>query len=124
MIRGLVVTHGDIAESLVVSLSHFLGEVEELFFLSSDGYSAKELSEKIESLVSNHNAIIFTDLPGAAPTTRARSILKTNQCVISGVNMGMLISFAMKRNTLSQDELVELLVNDAKRSVEMFCLNS
>ncbi len=117
MIGGLVVTHGDFGEVLVKETRRLIGDVENLAFLSIDAMSAKEMTSSIQEAIGNDPWIVFADSPGTSPAVRGQAAIGENQAVITGINLAILMSFVMKRETMEFQELVEQLVIDGHRSI-------
>jgi len=121
MIPGaLVVSHGDLGEVLVREATRLIGTESRFESLSTVGLSAAEITDLIEQKIGKEPWIIFTDAPGTSPTVRACAAIKKGQAVVSGVNLGMLISFLIHRNRLSVKELANKMIEDGKRSLELW----
>lgn len=116
---GLVVTHGRLGEILVQEVEHLVGRQELFFAISTLGMSAGEITDKVRSLIGDDPYIVFTDTPGTSPTIRSSAAIMPGQAVISGVNIGMLISFVMNRENVDFEELAEKMVRDGRRCVEV-----
>ncbi|GBE30708.1 MAG TPA: hypothetical protein ENH10_05275 [Bacteroidetes bacterium] len=116
---GLVVTHGKLGEVLVHEVEHLIGRQDSFKSLSTLGMSAGEITEKVHNLIGNDQYIVFTDTPGTSPTIRSYAAIQNDQAVVSGVNIGMLLSFIMNRETIDFRELTERMVRDGRRCVEV-----
>ncbi len=120
MITGaLVVTHGGLGEVLVQEVEHLVGRQERLLAMSTLGMSAGEITDTVHSMIGDDPFIVFTDTPGTSPTIRSFAAIKEGQAVVSGVNIGMLISFLMNRESTEFEELAERMVRDGRRCVEV-----
>lgn len=115
---GLVVTHGDLGKMLVEETQRLIGAVDRFEALKTEGLSAGEISELIKGHIDGEPWIVFTDAPGTSPTTRARAVIVAGQAVVTGVNLGMLMSFLVHRPNMLADDLAEKLVNDGTRSLK------
>jgi mannose PTS system EIIA component len=116
---ALVVTHGKLGEVLVEEVEHLVGRQEQFSGMSTLGMSAGEITDKVRSMIADEPFIVFTDTPGTSPTIRSSAAIDNGQAVISGVNIGMLISFIMYRETIEFQELAERMVRDGRRCVEV-----
>jgi len=120
MITGaLVVTHGKLGEVLVHEVEHLVGRQERFHAISTLGMSAGEITDKVHSAIGDGPFIVFTDTPGTSPTIRSSAAIQPGHAVISGVNIGMLISFIMSREDIEFEELAEKMVRDGRRCVEV-----
>ncbi len=118
-IGALVVTHGKLGEIFIEEAQHLVGKQERIRALSTEGLSATGISQSVENIIENDPWIIFTDAPGTSPTVRSVAALHEGQAVVSGVNLGMLLSFMVHRENFSVKELAERMVKDGKRSLEV-----
>ncbi len=120
MVTGaLVVTHGKLGEILVQEVEHLVGRQDRFIAMSTLGLSAGAITESVRRLIGDDPYIIFTDTPGTSPTIRSSAAIGERQAVITGVNIGMLISFVMHRENVEFEELAEKMVRDGRRCVEV-----
>jgi mannose/fructose-specific phosphotransferase system component IIA len=120
MIEGLVVGHRDIGESLIKVVESISGKAERLSFLSNDGLATKELADQIMAFTNkktNQGLIIFVDVFGGSCWRAAHMSIKGNVRILTGFNLPMLLSFVNKRDTLSFEELPEILKTDGERGI-------
>ncbi len=122
MINGLIVGHCDIGESILRVLYSISGCSEHISYISNEGFSTKEMADKIKDTIStneNDGVIIFVDVYGGS-CWRAAMIAKTQKShIITGVNIPMLLSFINKRELFPFNELAEILEKDGKRGINM-----
>ncbi len=116
---GLVVTHGDFGKILVEETIRIVGDNTRLLSLATSSLSATDITEKVKAIIKDEPWIIFSDCPGTAPTLRSYAAIYGNQTVISGVNLAMLMSFVFNREKYSYNGLVEKMILDGKRSMEV-----
>lgn len=120
MIPGaLVVTHGELGEVMVREACRLIGQEERIVSIRTEGLSASEISDRIIELIRKEPWIVFTDAPGTSPTVRSCAAISEGQAVVTGVNLGMLISFLIHRKRLGIPELAAKMVEDGKRSLEL-----
>ncbi len=127
MINGIVLTHGNLGGALVKTAERIIGHVENLSSLSSTRMSPKDLKKHLEKLIriddeNNSEYFIFVGLKGGHPWHVACLIAREypNVSVISGVNLPMLLSFLIKRESLPAQELLQQLKKDAYRGIDIF----
>lgn len=118
MIGMVLVTHGKLAEELVLAMEHVVGKQE---FVASVCISPnddiemkrKEVLEKATSVNTGDGVVLFTDMFGGTPSNLAISIIENaNNEVIAGVNLPMLIKFSRVR---TKSPLIEA-VNQAQEA--------
>ena len=119
IIGGLLVTHGNLGRILVEETIRITGKADRLESLMTSGLSASEITEQVSSYIQNDPWIVFSDCPGTAPTLRSYAAISQGQAVITGMNLGMLISFVFKRETMPIHELATCLIHDGQRSLEV-----
>ena len=119
MVKGLIVTHGELARVLIEECKRIMGEVDQLMWLSTHQLSAVDITAKVKEFIKDEPWIVFVDSPGTAPALRSRVALKPGQAVVTGVNLPMLLSFLVHRESLSVEELARKLVNDGIRTLEV-----
>jgi mannose/fructose-specific phosphotransferase system component IIA len=120
-VRGVLLGHGGMPDGMVDAVRHITGcEPEALVPLSNRGKSPDTLADEVARMVGAGPAIVFTDLQSGSCGFVARRICHTSTqlAVVSGVNLPLLIDFAMNR-TLPLTELVPRLL--AKGRAAMCC---
>jgi mannose/fructose-specific phosphotransferase system component IIA len=118
-VRGIVLAHGDMPQGLIDAVMRIAGvEGDFLVPLSNRGLGPDSLAEEINTLAAGSRAIIFTDLQSGSCGFAARRCLHSNPqlVVISGVNLPMLLAFALKRE-LPLEELVPLLMEKGRAAI-------
>lgn len=121
MIRGVVVAHSGLAEALVDAVRQIAGTEEEaLRSLSNEGLPPDAIRDRLDALLGDGGpAVIFTDLRQGSCGIAAQRlcITRPEHVVVTGVNLPMLLDFAMKRH-LPLDDLVQRLVERGRRAVQ------
>ena len=118
-VRGVVLAHGDMARGLIDAVAHIAGMSGDFLRpLSNKGVGTDGLAEEIAGLVGGGPAIVFTDLQSGSCGFAARRCLQNvpQLAVISGVNLPMLLEFAMRRE-LPMEQLVPLLLAKARAAI-------
>ncbi len=125
-VRGIIVTHAQLASAFAAAIAQIAGPQDELRALSNAGLSNEQLLQGLREFTQDGlPTIIFTDFLGGSAYAVARQLVEscraqeTPQCAaITGVNLPMLLSFVTKRNKLPFAELVETLRHDGHRGIQ------
>ena len=118
-LRGIVVTHGSVAASLVDAVRGIAGVTPgALVPLSNEGLGRDEFCERIRGAFGSGRQIIFTDLPSGSCHLAAMLVARESPdvVVVSGVNLPMLLDFVFKRG-LELNELVQRLVEKGQNGI-------
>jgi len=124
MIKGVILTHGDLADSLINTVDMIMGEHNNLYSIP---FYLNESLENFESrfkefIKSNEEdeIVIFTDLFGGSCLTTARKYLKKkNVHVITNVNLSELIYFLSMKDKLSIKQLIDGIIQSGKQVFEL-----
>jgi len=120
-VRGVVVAHSDVARALVEAVQRIAGSDDEaLVPLSNEGLGTDGIRDRLAELLNEQDpAVIFTDLREGSCGIAAQRLCVQHpeHVVITGVNLPMLLDFAMKRH-LPLQELVERLVERGRSAVQ------
>lgn len=118
-IRGVVVAHSDLARALVEAVQRITGVDDALVPLSNEGLGPEAIRARLVELVGEEPAIVFADLREGSCGMAARHVCLSgpNRVLVSGVNLPMLLNFALKRD-LPLPELVEVLVDRGRRGID------
>lgn len=99
-LRGVIVSHGTLAQALVDAVERITGDADELVAVTNADCSRDDLVRRIESAAGDRPAIVFVDLPSGsclqASALYARS--RGGIAVVAGVNLAMLLDFSMHRD--------------------------
>ncbi len=120
-LRGVVVCHGSLAEGFVDAVRHITGVGEDaLVALSNRGLSPETMAADIRGAIGDGPAIIFTDLTAGSCGFAARRLNQQldGVAVISGVNLPVLVHFALHRQD-PLDVLVPVLVEKGRVGVTL-----
>ena len=125
-VRGIIVTHAQLAQALIAAAVQIAGPQDALSAVSNAGLSNEQLLQELRELVPEGlPTVIFTDFLGGSAYVVARQLVEAcasqgkSHCVaITGVNLPMLLSFVTKRNKLPFPELIETLRNDGHRGIQ------
>lgn len=119
MTGGIVISHGDYGRGMVRALEMIAGKQEGLTPVPLyEGQGLGELAEKIREEMGKMDAedvILFTDMFGATPCNAASLICaELGSPVVAGVNLPVLLTFALGREELKGEALLEQLENAAR----------
>ncbi len=127
MIGLILLTHGTLGRSLYYTASLIVGEQEHVHYLSSGDLSPVEIRQRVKSIVENpglkkDGVLILVDLKGGNTWNVACSLAHEFPWVrvVSGANLGMLLSFFIKRKEHTLDQLMEILVEDGHRGIDKY----
>ncbi|TVR65136.1 MAG: hypothetical protein EA422_04930 [Gemmatimonadales bacterium] len=121
-VRGVILTHGGLADGLVDAVARIAGDVEgALVPVSNTGCGPEALMERVTSAVGTGPALVFTDLPAGSCALAARVACRDPglRRVLFGVNLPMLLDFVFHRN-LPLDELVDRLVFHGRSAIQAY----
>ncbi len=119
-VRGLLLTHGEMAEGMADAVRRISGmEAEALHALSNEGESPETLAERVDELLGDVPAIVFTDLGTGSCALVARLTCRGRgrRTVVFGVNLPMLLDFVFHRH-LPLEELVPRLLEKGREGVQ------
>ena len=103
MIGILVVSHGRLAEEMILAMEHVVGmqqNVDAVCILASDDMEEKraEILSKVEKLNTGDGVAILTDMFGGTPSNLAISVMEGRPVeVLAGLNLPMLIKLVRER---------------------------
>ncbi len=100
-LRGVVVTHAELAAALVGAVRAIAGDDGGLVALSNAGTDRAALARLLEDAATPAGTpvLVFTDLVGGSCTAVAATVARgrAGMRVVSGVNLGMLLDFVFHR---------------------------
>ncbi len=98
-VRGVVVTHAELAAALVGAVRAIAGGDGGLVALSNAGCDRAGLVRLVEDAVGEGPALVFTDLVGGSCAAAAAAVARKAPAVrvVAGVNLGMLLDFVFHR---------------------------
>jgi mannose/fructose-specific phosphotransferase system component IIA len=98
-LRGVVVSHAELAQALVGAVKAISGVGDALFAVSNEGCDPAALAARIEAAIGTGPAVLFVDLPGGSCLTSAVRLARNRAeaAVVTGVNLAMLLDFVFHR---------------------------
>jgi mannose/fructose-specific phosphotransferase system component IIA len=99
LLRGVVVSHGDVAAALVEAVARITGHTDGLVAVSNHGCDRATLEQRVAEAVGNAPAVLFVDLPSGSCLLAAARYLRAHGDVacVAGVNLAMLVDFMYHR---------------------------
>jgi mannose/fructose-specific phosphotransferase system component IIA len=120
-VRGIIIGHGDLAVGLIDATRSITGIAPDaLQGISNTGKAPDALVRDLAALLDGGPTVIFTDLQAGSCAFCARRLCREHggTALITGVNLPMLVDFAMNR-TLPLDELLARLVDRGRSGITM-----
>ena len=117
-LRGVVVSHSNMAAALVEAVETIAGNTGPFVALSNTGATRESLCEDIARAVEDGPAVVFVDMPGGSCLHATLKELRDRPevAVVSGVNLPMLLEFAFHRD-LTPKEAAERAAAAGERSI-------
>ena len=119
-VRGIVVAHADLAGALIRAVDRIVGlEDGVLVPFSNEGLGPADIRTRLAGLTGDAPAILFTDLREGSCGMAARHVCieRPDRVLITGVNLPMLLDFAVNRDR-PLEELVVRLLDRAQASIQ------
>lgn len=124
MKHAVLITHGPIGDAIIEAVRNIMGIDDGLHAITVTQMSLAEITARLNSIVNapeekREGVIIMASLRGGSCWNVGATIARSHSHVrlISGVNLPMVLSFMLKRDTMSLDSLADGLVNDGHRSI-------
>ncbi|MFQ6045065.1 MAG: PTS sugar transporter subunit IIA [Gemmatimonadales bacterium] len=117
-LRGVLVSHGDVAQALAAAVHQITGETDALVPISNRNLGLERLQETVVEAIGPGPAVVFVDMPaGSCLQAVLRGVKgRTDVAVVAGVNLPMLLDFVYHRD-LTAPAAAERAVATAGRSV-------
>jgi mannose/fructose-specific phosphotransferase system component IIA len=119
-LRGVVVTHGGVAQALVDAVSRITGLGDALVAVTNEGCDREALAARLAAAVGQAPAVVFVDLPSGSCLLASARYLRTHGdvAIVSGVNLPMLVDFVYNRD-VPPDAAAARAVATAARAVRV-----
>lgn len=127
----LLVSHGMMAPGLHNALGMLAGEDREDILSTSlkNGMGADEFAENVKKTVSiireDDELLVFADLIGGSPLTTTADVLAAEglldrTTMIGGMNLPLVLSAAVAKDTMETGELVDMLIPESREMLQEF----
>ena len=131
----VLVSHGMFAPGLHDALGMLAGENREDILSTSlkNGMGADEFAENVRRLVSvvkeEDEILLFADLIGGSPLTTAANVLAEEGLIgrttmIGGMNLPLVLSAAVMKDTMDTAELKEMLIPESREMLQEFTVTA
>ncbi|RJP76557.1 MAG: hypothetical protein C4524_09950 [Candidatus Zixiibacteriota bacterium] len=125
-VQGIIIAHANLAQALISTVEQIAGRQEDLCAISNTELSNEDLDRTLrECLAGGQPVVFFTDFNAGSTYAVARRVVDshcqisgTPCCALTGVNLPMLLSFVMKRDTMPFLALTEALREDGHRGIQ------
>lgn len=118
MIKGLIITHGNLGKELIHVAETILEKKTDLDYISLDWKEdGSRMFNKLETYIKKNEGgqtVIFTDMFGGSPTNICYKFKSKNIEIITGVNLPGLLKFLTHREKqVAFNELVKIIKKGA-----------
>jgi PTS system mannose-specific IIA component len=121
VVRVVLVTHGALGRELVRTAETILGPQEGVAVVSNEGASLDGLADALRAAARGPGPVVFlADLLGGSCGHACRALRAErgeDACVLTGVNLPMLLEFFYQRDRVSFAELQERLLHKGRDGV-------
>ena len=120
MVRGVLLSHGKLAEGMVDAVRRITGLDEGVLVpMSNEGQNPQGLADQVDELVGSEPVVVFTDLGTGSCALTAQLTCRNNgrRAVVFGMNLPMLLEFVFHRE-LSLSQLIPRLLEKGKEGVK------
>lgn len=123
MVKGIIVTHGNLAQELIQTAKLIYGEFSGCFAVSNEGKSPQTLLDEVGSLIDAQKGdpcLVFVDFFGGSccHACMRLKIARNDVPIIAGINLPMLLAFLNKRDTVPFDRLPADILGRAHGSIQ------
>jgi mannose/fructose-specific phosphotransferase system component IIA len=124
MIKSIVVTHGNLAEEILLTAAQIFGEFSDCHAVSNLNKSPQTLEDELEALIpdpTEGNCILFVDYFGGSCSYICFKLLGSHSNIqaVSGVNLPMFLAFLNKREEVPFPDLPAEIVERGKSSIQV-----
>ena len=126
-----LVSHGELAQGMATALGMLAGQGREDILSAGleDGMGADVFAEKVKECLSRVGAedeiLLFADLIGGSPLTNVANViaelgLMDRTVMTGGMNMPLVLSAVLMKDTMQTEDLVESLIPEAREALARF----
>ena len=125
----ILMSHGNLASALIESTKMILGDLSDYDIVSMQvDDTFNDVEEKLISILNKHkdkNILIMTDIYGGTPFNIASKFYRKNDniCLISGVNLDMVIEYFSSDMHDNTKKLIDELISVSKDSITLYSKN-
>lgn len=126
-----LVSHGELAHGMHTAVEMLAGggRKDILSVGLENGMGADVFAEKVKEVLSvigeGDEIILFADLVGGSPLTTASNViaemgLLSRTVMIGGMNMPLVLTATLMKDTMETSDAVEMLISEAKEGIKQF----
>ena len=126
-----LVSHGELAQGMATALGMLAGQGREDILSAGleDGMGADVFAEKVKEclsrVVAEDEILLFADLIGGSPLTNVANViaelgLMDRTVMTGGMNMPLVLSAVLMKDTMETEDLVESLIPEAREALARF----
>ncbi|MDO6994155.1 PTS sugar transporter subunit IIA [Brachyspira innocens] len=125
----ILMSHGNLASALIESAKMILGDLSDYDIVAMQlDDTFNDVEEKLISVLDKHkdkNILIMTDIYGGTPFNIASKFYRKNDniCLISGVNLDMVIEYFSSDMHDNTKKLIDELISVSKDSITLYSKN-
>lgn len=126
MLRIIITSHGKFCEEIKKTVEMFSGKIDNCFTLPLvEGQSIEDFEFQMDEIVkkfdANDDLVILTDLRGGTPYNMGIKTLfgRDNTWVISGMNVPMILSIAMRDENENIEDLISYSLDRSIEGIEV-----
>lgn len=125
----ILMSHGNLASALIESAKMILGDLSDYDIVAMQvDDTFNDVEEKLISVLNKHkdkNILIMTDIYGGTPFNIASKFYRKNDniCLISGVNLDMVIEYFSSDMHDNTKKLIDELISVSKDSITLYSKN-
>jgi len=126
MKQGIIIAHGSLGRALIEAVQAIMGTHEGLFDISVENMSAKEIYDRLASIVKDpqsddEGVVVMACLRGGSSWNVASAVAEGKKYVkvISGANLPMILTFLTKRKSHTMTELVSVMHDEAVKGIAL-----
>lgn len=125
MIGGVIVTHGQLANELVLAAEMIVGEINHVVPVSIGWHddvdvAREEIERAIQRVDAGGGVLLLTDMFGGTPTNIAASFLgRAPVEVVTGVNLPMVIKLATQEKDETLSDLARRVRDQGQEQIHL-----
>ena len=99
-VKGILVTHGDLADAMLQAVEQIAGTRGELTALSNRDTTPEALGTSLATLAGDGPVIVFVDLPSGSCALAARKLRlqRPDVALVCGFNLPLVLDFVFHRD--------------------------
>ena len=117
----ILASHGSLANGMLSAVEMILGDVTDIYAFDLEQYETPQaIYEEVEN-INDDFLLVICDLKGGSVYNQLVQMGKRdNVCIISGMNLGMILELALAQLSDNCREAVKSIVENSKDGVELF----